>query len=49
MKKKLLKLKDKKMCKKCGYEMEKDASFCPKCGKEQQTRGISFRFVNYSS
>jgi lipopolysaccharide biosynthesis regulator YciM len=37
MKKKVLKLKDKKLCKKCGYEMERNASFCPKCGKEQQT------------
>lgn len=35
MKKKVLKLKDKKLCKKCGYEMERNAAFCPKCGKEQ--------------
>lgn len=35
LKKKLLKLKDKKSCKKCGAEMERNASFCPKCGKEQ--------------
>lgn len=35
LKKKLLKLKDKKVCKKCGTEMERGAVFCPKCGKEQ--------------
>jgi ribosomal protein L40E len=35
LKKKLLKLKDKKACKKCGAEMEKFATYCPKCGKEQ--------------
>jgi flagellar motility protein MotE (MotC chaperone) len=33
--KKLLKLKDKKCCKKCGAEMDKTAVFCPKCGREQ--------------
>lgn len=35
LKKKVLKLKDKKQCKKCGETMEKEADFCPKCGKEQ--------------
>lgn len=35
LKKKLMKLKDKKACKKCGSEMDRGASFCPKCGKEQ--------------
>lgn len=35
LKKKLLKLKDKKSCKKCGAEMDKWASYCPKCGREQ--------------
>lgn len=35
LKKKVLKLKDKKLCKKCGTEMERKATFCPKCGKEQ--------------
>lgn len=35
LKKKLLKLKDKKKCKKCGAEMDRGADFCPKCGKEQ--------------
>ncbi|ERI95206.1 hypothetical protein HMPREF1982_00431 [Clostridiales bacterium oral taxon 876 str. F0540] len=36
LKKKLLKIKDKKACKKCGTEMDRDAEFCPKCGKEQK-------------
>lgn len=35
--KKILKLKDKKQCKKCGAAMGKEADFCPKCGKEQKT------------
>jgi rubrerythrin len=35
LKKKLLKLKDKKCCKKCGAEMDRGASYCPKCGREQ--------------
>lgn len=35
IKKKILKYKDKKQCKKCGTEMEKEAGFCPKCGREQ--------------
>lgn len=35
LKKKLLKLKDKKACKKCGAEMDRGASYCPKCGKAQ--------------
>lgn len=35
LKKKLMKLKDKKACKKCGWEMDRGASFCPKCGKQQ--------------
>lgn len=33
--KKILKIKEKKLCKKCGAEMDKRAEFCPKCGKEQ--------------
>jgi ribosomal protein L40E len=37
LRKKLLKLKDKKACKKCGAEMDRGAVFCPKCGKEQRT------------
>lgn len=36
IKKKILKLKDKKQCKKCGAAMVKEADFCPKCGKEQK-------------
>lgn len=36
LKKKMLKLKDKKVCKKCGAEMDRSAEFCPKCGKEQK-------------
>jgi ribosomal protein L40E len=36
IKKKILKLKDKKQCKKCGAAMGKEADFCPKCGKEQK-------------
>jgi ribosomal protein L40E len=35
IKKKILKLKEKKQCKKCGAEMEEEADFCPKCGKQQ--------------
>lgn len=35
LRKKLLKLKDKKCCKKCGAEMDRAASFCPKCGRGQ--------------
>lgn len=35
LKKKLLKLKDKKCCKKCGAEMDRRDTFCPKCGREQ--------------
>lgn len=35
IKKKLLKLKDKKQCKKCEAEMSKQADFCPKCGNKQ--------------
>lgn len=35
IKKKILKLRDKKQCKKCGTEMVKEADFCPKCGKAQ--------------
>jgi hypothetical protein len=37
LKKKVIKLKDKKLCKKCGAEMDKKDMFCPKCGKEQKT------------
>lgn len=35
IKKQILKVNDKKCCKKCGAEMDKRAMFCPKCGKEQ--------------
>ncbi len=35
LKKKLLRLKDKKSCKKCGAEMDRGSTFCPKCGREQ--------------
>lgn len=35
LKKKMLKLKEKKICKKCNAEMDINSSFCPKCGKEQ--------------
>jgi len=35
IKKKILKLKDRKQCKKCGTTMEEEAEFCPKCGKQQ--------------
>ncbi|SKA88896.1 zinc-ribbon domain-containing protein [Clostridium sp. USBA 49] len=36
LKKKILKIKDKKNCKNCGLEIDKNAEFCPKCGKEQK-------------
>lgn len=35
LKKKMLKVNDKKACKKCGAEMDKKATYCPRCGKEQ--------------
>ncbi|MFL0270052.1 zinc-ribbon domain-containing protein [Candidatus Clostridium radicumherbarum] len=35
IKKKILKLKNRKLCKKCGAAMEKEDEFCPKCGKQQ--------------
>lgn len=35
IKRKILKINEKKLCKKCGAEMERRATFCPKCGKEQ--------------
>lgn len=35
IKKKILKLRDKKICKKCSAEMDKQAEYCPKCGKQQ--------------
>ncbi len=34
-KKELLVLNNKKLCKKCYAEIEKDAKFCPKCGEKQ--------------
>lgn len=36
IKKKILKVKDRKVCKSCGAEMDKDSEFCPKCGKVQK-------------
>jgi ArsR family metal-binding transcriptional regulator len=35
LKKKMLKLKEKKLCKVCNTEMYKDDIYCPKCGREQ--------------
>lgn len=34
-KKEILILNNKKLCKKCYAEIEKDAIFCPKCGEKQ--------------
>lgn len=36
--KECLNLKDKKQCKKCFAEIEKQAQFCPKCGAKQEER-----------
>lgn len=33
--KEILELSNKKMCKKCFAEIEKNAMFCPKCGEKQ--------------
>ena len=33
--KEILVLNNKKLCKKCFAEMDKDANFCPKCGDKQ--------------
>ena len=33
--KEILVLNNKKMCKKCFAEIEKDSTFCPKCGEKQ--------------
>ncbi len=35
--KEILVLNNKKICKKCFAEIEKDAMFCPKCGEKQTT------------
>lgn len=35
IRKQILKINDKKACKKCGAEMERRATYCPKCGKQQ--------------
>lgn len=32
----ILKLNQKKLCSKCGTEIEKGALFCPKCGEKQE-------------
>ncbi len=40
--KEILVLNNKKMCKKCFAEIEKDSMFCPKCGEKQMEEKTVF-------
>lgn len=40
--KEILVLNNKKMCKKCFAEIEKNAMFCPKCGEKQTDEKTAF-------
>lgn len=44
--KQCLELKDKKQCKKCYKEIEKDMKFCPNCGENQEEKAIEVEIIN---